>query len=1204
MNRDKTNRLSKSSFLRKFFIVSFAVILLSSYVPFNQDTPIEAAADDSTSDLDGHWAEEVLNRWVAAGNIQGYNEGTFGPDRLITRGELAALINRSFSFAEKEELAFTDLASTDWAYGDLSKAVQAGYLKGYGDGTIRAKNPVSRQEAATIVARLLGIEGDKEDNAAEAFTDSSTIAKWSKAAVGELFQRKIITGYVDGSFKPLSSITRAEAVVILDRALVAKSPDVHYDQAGVYGSMDQSQSITGSVYVSVSGVTLKNMAIEGDLILEAGIGEGDVFLEKVTVRGQTIIRGGGENSIHVKDSRLNKVDVDNKQGTVRIVITGSTEASDVTIRSSAIIVVASGTVHALKILESATGTKLTIEEQGTIVQLRLDSVAAVRGKGKIEEAILGSKAEGSTFETAPFKLVRGSSGLSSGNIGGGQGEEPGPEGNISGVSATNGTITVQLKEYPAIDPVAADFTIRQTVNGQAAAVIVPSAITGSAITKQVVLSVPDLPYEAIEQQLVYSVTYHNGLAVEAESLTIAPGLPITSGDDALAVIVAPDQNDDAKARAAAWKLSKYVKKATGIELNILTYGAEIPDQLLPIYVGVASPENQAHIDELLLEVDRDGFVIDSGSDSVTIMGPTGWGTEFGVDEFLEAYVGVRWLLPGVDGEFVPEVSNLTIPKKTEVQTPSFFARTFGSADTREAWAEDNRIYRQIYLNHSMFELFAPSKYMEDHPDWYPGDLPNLIGGWQPCYSNPATAAEAIKVINQYFTDNPQAVSYSIAVNDGGGYCEGNPSHPAYTGEINSIGMLNMSDVYFKWVQTVAEGVNEQHQGKYLSTIAYHETYDPPSVASGIQLPANVLVYITDERMSWADPEMASLGKDLTERWKLVAPGASFYEYLYGGPYVLPRSYFHQMADNYQYAYETGVQAQTTELAPNFGEGPKSWLAAKLQWDVTADVDVLLHDWYVHAVGADAAPYVAQYYAYWENFWQNRVFETDWYNAWKTASPRSNFMSFSDASYLKIVDASEMAQSRQWLELAVAHAGQTGTASQLVRAQKLLKAFEYYESSVLTYPGNLTGAGAITNENDGIALLDEIVSRLALSETRKELVEAFKSDNILALEWSPEAYGMMWSGIKSSDVQALIEWIKTEAPTGGVRSRMDTIIQTEASAYAVHYVKLMLAVADQGATLNTNTSFEEGTGKDSDDWWYWLEYGQTSDVNIHRSNEYP
>ncbi len=776
---------------------------------------------------------------------------------------------------------------------------------------------------------------------------------------------------------------------------------------------------------------------------------------------------------------------------------------------------------------------------------------------------------------------------------------------IEEVWGSNGTIRVELNEIPSGGPELSDFTLVQSVDGGALSSIAPTAMTWSEITNTVVLSVPKLSYGDLEQQLVYQVSYDSGPAETANAITVAPGLAITASGLAEAVVVAPAEQTNAKVRAAAWKLAQYVKKSTGVTLPMVTEGESVPGGKLPIYVGIADPLSSLNVAQQLSQLDGDGFILDAKPTGIMIIGPTDWGTEFGVNEFLEAYVGVRWLLPGADGEHVPIQANLVVPQGTVTQEPSFMSRAFGSADDREDWAENNRLYRRVYLNHSMFELFKPSLYQSQHPDWYPHVVAdNSVAGWQPCYSNPDTAAHAVAIINQYFTDNPHALSYSLGVNDGGGFCEANPTHPAYPDKMNSLGLLDMSDIYYGWVQTVAEAVYAVHPDRYLSAMAYHDTYDPPSEASGIGLPPNVIVYITDERMSWADPAMGSVGKTLTQRWKEVAPGASFYEYLYGGPYVLPRSYFHQLSDIYQYADDKGITAMLSEVAPNFGDGPKNWLAAKLQWDATADVDELLHDWYVAAVGEEAAPFLMKYFAHWEHFWQERVYATEWYSSWVNSSPRNNFMTFTDASYLKIVDHSEMAQSRLWLEQAVAEAELNGSPAQAKRARIMLKAFDYFEASVLTYTGTMEPVGTITSESMGISLLNDMVERLAIAEYRKQLVERFKSDSILSIYWSPEGYGMIWSGVLSDDVHALIEWIKAESPTGGVRARIDDIIQTESSEYVVHYVKLMLAMADNAVPLNDNPSFESGSWNNASSWWYWLEYGQTSAANLHRSSDNP
>src|SRR5690606_31551695 len=129
---------------------------------------------------------------------------------------------------------------------------------------------------------------------------------------------------------------------------------------------------------------------------------------------------------------------------------------------------------------------------------------------------------------------------------------------------------------------------------------------------------------------------------------------------------------------------------------------------------------------------------------------------------------------------------------------------------------------------------------------------------------------------------------------------------------------------------------------------------------------------------WKDLEIGSIGTQHTENWMLSAQNLGFYEYLYGAQYNLPRVYNQQMAENYQFAKGQGVIGHVAEIYPNWGEGPKPWVSAKLQWDPDQDVDLLLYDWYLHAVGEEAAPYLEQYFEKWEQIWTERMLESDWY----------------------------------------------------------------------------------------------------------------------------------------------------------------------------------------------------------------------------------
>lgn len=113
----------------------------------------------AAADYEGHWSQKPISRWLEKGWLKGYADGSVRPDQAITRAEFITLINgfAGLTAESKVKADFSDLPKTDWAYEEISKALDAGIIKGYG-GTIRPGDPVMRQEAAIMVSRLLYYE--------------------------------------------------------------------------------------------------------------------------------------------------------------------------------------------------------------------------------------------------------------------------------------------------------------------------------------------------------------------------------------------------------------------------------------------------------------------------------------------------------------------------------------------------------------------------------------------------------------------------------------------------------------------------------------------------------------------------------------------------------------------------------------------------------------------------------------------------------------------------------------------------------------------------------------------------------------------------------------------------------------------------------------------------------------------------------------
>jgi len=446
---------------RKLLSVAVIVAMLFSVLP------AVSAAGAVNDDVSGHWAHENLNKWVKSGLLEGYEDGSIQPDRPVTRAELMTLINRAFQLSEKETITFTDLPSSNWAFEQVAIAVKAGYVKGYEDGAIRWNQQVTREEAAKMVADLIQI--DISDTAiTSSFKDAAIISKWSGAAIAALVDAKIMNGYPNGNFAPKGKFTRAESVTVLENALSHVKPAVEYNKAGVYGPETGTETIKGKVIISAPGVSLRNVVIEDSLILSASVGEGDVHLNKVTVKGTMTIAGGGKNSIHLKDSVFGHIIVNKKDGAVRVIAEGSTEVQLATLYSASIIeesgltgagfiavqlakelpanteiklsgsfvdvkvnsasvriVLVSGIISNMSAYESANGTIVHLEAAAKVTKLVLDAVLKLTGQGAIENAVVNKGGANTSFETKPNKIEgegaqAGSSGAS-GGVGGGDG---------------------------------------------------------------------------------------------------------------------------------------------------------------------------------------------------------------------------------------------------------------------------------------------------------------------------------------------------------------------------------------------------------------------------------------------------------------------------------------------------------------------------------------------------------------------------------------------------------------------------------------------------------------------------------------------------------------------------------------------------------------------------------------------------------------
>ncbi|MCR8657281.1 S-layer homology domain-containing protein [Paenibacillus endoradicis] len=177
------------------------------------------AKNVSFSDVTTHWAKDAINLAVAKSIVNGYTDGTFQPNKNITRAEFTKLIATALDLpVASNELTFKDAASIqEWAVPFVKQAVNAGIITGYQDETFRANNNITRAEMAVMVVKALNItELASADELT--FKDSDSIPNYAKSYVATAVKLGLVTGLTKDTFGPNGQATRAEAVTIIVRA--------------------------------------------------------------------------------------------------------------------------------------------------------------------------------------------------------------------------------------------------------------------------------------------------------------------------------------------------------------------------------------------------------------------------------------------------------------------------------------------------------------------------------------------------------------------------------------------------------------------------------------------------------------------------------------------------------------------------------------------------------------------------------------------------------------------------------------------------------------------------------------------------------------------------------------------------------------------------------------------------------------------------
>lgn len=370
------------NFKKSISMILCLLLLLGNLVYADEIMPISAPVE---RDYESHWAQATIEKWLNEGMVSGYPDGSYKPDNKVTRAEFVKMVNGIIDYSKMSDITYKDVPVSEWYYDYIRTAQSIGYISGYSSGQFGPNDYITREQAASILARIQFLKNNEAG--AGKFSDKNSLSSWAVEAVGATSEAGFISGYVDGSFQPQKSLTRAEAITMLDNVLVNAKNKVIYND----------------------GTELKDMVIEGDLIIAKTVGDGNVYLTNVEIKGGIQIYGGGINSLYFKNVKVAKIEV--LKDKVRLVFEDGSIVEDIEVGTETVIENKDGEIQRITISDkegvvlsgnlgevTISGTDKVTLKDAVITKLIVEDKVTIYGKGTVKT--LEAKADGITYESA------------------------------------------------------------------------------------------------------------------------------------------------------------------------------------------------------------------------------------------------------------------------------------------------------------------------------------------------------------------------------------------------------------------------------------------------------------------------------------------------------------------------------------------------------------------------------------------------------------------------------------------------------------------------------------------------------------------------------------------------------------------------------------------------------------------------------------
>lgn len=424
--------------------------------------------------------------------------------------------------------------------------------------------------------------------------------------------------------------------------------------------------------------------------------------------------------------------------------------------------------------------------------------------------------------------------------------------------------------------------------------------------------------------------------------------------------IAPDATDSIRSNAA--EFAGIIERMCGQRPDITT---QLPDGRA-IVLGTASQFPDTPRVAELDGMNPEGFLLLTSPQRLFIVGNSDLAVQDGIFTLLHR-LGCRWFFPDEVWTVIPKTDEIKIDHD-DPDGPDYSyrriwygwgPRTDKLAADYTAWLRHNRQLGWFGINcgHA-YENFCPHSLAQEHPEYF-AQVDGKRPGNQICTTNP----DVIRMARQYalnaFEKNPSLNMVSMEPNDGGGYCECE----------NCKAVGTVSDAIFLFANRVGEAVAARFPDKYVGLYAYYLHTEPPS----LKLHPNVYVQLTTgfrhTKMTFEE-EIAA--------WSEKASSLGIYDYFsvfpwdWDMPGKAKAGDLDYLRKNIPFYHSLNATTFDAESSCNWGpNGLGYYLAAQLMWDVDADADWLIYDFFSSAF-EDAAQPVRRFYERWQQ--KNEVSE--------------------------------------------------------------------------------------------------------------------------------------------------------------------------------------------------------------------------------------